>query len=78
MQNIKKFWQGFRDSRDGFYCDNISLQNTQVCGAGNRFFSAATTGWGLIANAIFAALGLMTVDEAKTMTKQGRIFFSSR
>ena len=47
-----------RDPQNGFWCDNLRLNNLVPCGAQNNFYSAAGTGMGLVTEAIMVELGL--------------------
>ena len=57
-----KTWSCFRDSVTGFYCDGQSTTAVSSCG---WFFSAASTGWGLMIDAVAAETGLISKENAK-------------
>ena len=51
----------------GFYCDGQSTTAVSECGG---FFSAASTGWGLIIDAVAAETGLLDREKAKQRAKE--------
>ena len=62
-----KVWSCFRDTVTGFYCDQMSTTAVSNC---SGFFSAASTGWGLIIDAIAAETGLISRDVALRRAKE--------
>ena len=62
-----KTWSCFRDSVTGFYCDGQSPTDVNGC---SGFFSAASTGWGLIIDAVAAETGLLDSEKAKARAKE--------
>lgn len=62
------FWNAFRDPENGLYCDTISFDSTIVCGSNNNRYSSAGTGMGLIADCVFAEIGLLNHSDAKQRT----------
>lgn len=62
-----KVWSCFRDTVTGFYCDQMSTTAVSNCAG---FFSAASTGWGLIIDAIAAETGLIAPDVALRRAKE--------
>ena len=50
----------------GFYCDGQSTTRVSTC---SGFFSAASTGWGLMIDAVAAETGLLSRDMAKSRAK---------
>ena len=69
-QDVFKFWKGYRDPRNGLYCDNQDFQTTTVCGETNYFYSSASLGMGLVAEAIFSELGLQDFNSGLTNAEE--------
>ena len=68
-RNSVTFWNGFRDEENGLYCDYTFTEwngnpEKNPCGSSNNFYSAASTGWGLMQDAVQAELGLLPREEA--------------
>ncbi|CAK0825836.1 unnamed protein product [Prorocentrum cordatum] len=70
MVDLYVFWSTFRDPDNGLYCDAIYLDGTTVCGPANDFYSLASVGMGLVAECVFAELGLQTKPAAEARVLQ--------
>lgn len=65
MEDLFQFWSAFRDPRTGVFCDSLQFGDTVICGGGNHLYSSAGTGMGLIAECVFAELGLLPKTDAE-------------
>lgn len=71
FNNSAEFWNAYRDPTNGLYCDTLSLNDNIVCGPpSNTRYSSASTGMGLVADCVFAELGLLTKAEAADRSQQ--------
>ena len=69
-QNVYKFWQGYRDPRNGLYCDNQDFKSTTVCGPKNNFYSSAAVGMGMVAETVFAEIGLQNFTTSQSKIEE--------
>jgi len=65
MTDLFQFWSAFRDPVTGAFCDSLQFGDTVICGGGNNIYSSAGTGMGLIAECVFAELGLLPRADAE-------------
>ena len=70
FRDAVKFWNSYRDWKSGLYCDFTMTNDNTQCGSylGNwvtHFYNSASTGFGLIADAIQVEVGLLTRDEGR-------------
>ena len=71
MNEHVKLWNGYRDPNNGLYCERMVTTDTVQCGGGNyvdwksHYYNAASTGFGLVIDAIQAELGLITQEQAR-------------
>jgi hypothetical protein len=65
------FWNTYRDPYNGLYCDNIRFDIPERCGeVTNRRYSSAAVGMGLVADCVFAEIGLLPREDAQTRALQ--------
>lgn len=63
-------WSAFRDDVNGLYCDALLFGDSNACGISNNRYSAASAGMGLVAEVVFAQLGLQTRTVASQRVMQ--------
>ena len=60
-----RIWDNMRDPITGFYCDQMSTTAVSTC---TSFYSSASTGWGMMIDAVAAETGLLATDKARERT----------
>lgn len=69
MTDLFQFWESFREPESGFYCDHVFFEGNRTCGPSD-VYSSAGTGMGLIAECVFAEVGLLTREDAEGRVKK--------
>lgn len=69
MTDLFQFWESFREPLSGLYCDTIMFADNKSCTPGDMY-SSAGTGMGLIAECVFAEVGLLTMEDAESRVRQ--------
>lgn len=69
MKDLFQFWEAFREPSTGIYCDTINFLPNRTCGPSD-FYSAAGTGMALMAQCVFAEIGLVTRAAAEQKVEQ--------
>jgi hypothetical protein len=64
------FWLAFRDDETGLFCDSLYFDDNQGCGESNNRYSSASTGMGLIMDAVLVELNLMNTTDAENRAEQ--------
>ncbi|CAE8585260.1 unnamed protein product [Polarella glacialis] len=70
LNEMFTFWDAFRDPLTGLYCDSLYFGDSNSCGEDNNLYSSAATGMGLIADCVFAELGLLSRSVANERALQ--------
>lgn len=68
MTDAFRFWSSMRDRTNGLWCDHIDFKPRTECDG--RQYSSAGTGMGLVTDALFAELGLLTNANASAQSLQ--------
>ena len=73
MNDTFRFWSALRDPSNGLWCKGIDFQPGTSCDGTGRYGSSyvsAGVGMGLVSDALFAELGLLSVATARARSLQ--------